>query len=203
MHPAYSIVEETKVALFPGIYNIDDIVATEEGVNVEYVFDKDKGVISVRLSKGEWEVSREVKVNYVEPDYPLRYVAVEAWYDDHKQPWVPEGYIDIYSDVSGMVWGRGNIAESTLDFTYSQATGEININTLANTFWFSQEVNCDSEYNRPNYKEITQWKQSGFNYCRFVSNVSFEGTYKIEDGFLYLTYYAGGYYTTEKFVLSE
>lgn len=46
----------------------------------------------------------------------------------------------------------GEKAESTLDFTFSKDLGEIIINTLSNTFWYKQNVNCDSEYNRPNYR---------------------------------------------------
>lgn len=46
-------------------------------------------------------------VNFVEPDYPLLYVTVEAWYDDYQKPWMPDGYIDIYIYISGRVYGRG------------------------------------------------------------------------------------------------
>lgn len=201
IHPEYSIKDEVDIATFPCFYKIEDIVSTEEGVDVESQLDKEKAEITVHLAKGEWSIEKIVKVNFVEPTYPLRFIAVEAWYDDYQQPSVPDEYIEFYSDKTGMVAGKGSIANSRMDFTYSQDTGKFNLNNLENTFWYVQEVNCDSEWNRPNYKEITQWRQDGLNYCKFVSNISYNGEIEIKDGYLYFTYYTNYYSNTTKFAL--
>lgn len=201
IHPDYAIKDEINIATFPCFYKIEDIVTTEEGVDVESKLDKDKGEITVHLSKGEWSIEEAVKINFVEPAYPLRYIAVEMWYDDYQQPSVPDEYIEFSSNKTGTVAGKGTIANSIMDFTYSQDTGKFNLYNLENTFWYQQEVNCDSEYNRPNFKEITQWKQDSLNYCKFVSNISYNGEIEIKDGYLYFTYYTNYYSTTTKFAL--
>ena len=201
IHPEYSIKDEVDISTFPGFYRVDDILSAEEGVDIKSRLDKERGIITVQLSKGEWSTSKDVKVNFIDPTYPLRYIAVETWYDDYQQPSIPDEYIEFQSDKAGMVAGKGNIANSRMDFTYSQDTGKFNLYNLENTFWYKQEVNCDSEYNRPNYKEITQWKQDGLNYCRFVSNISYNGEIVIDDGYLYFTYYTNYYSKTIKFSL--
>ena len=183
--PYFEVADEIKITKLFGL-RIDDFVKAEEGVEIEYDFDKENMKLSVTLSKGQWSENIIKDVNYVELEYPVTFTSVEGgFFDDIKE--MTDTKLILVSPTYCYYESEADTSTpegvtTKWEFNYNQDDKTMTAKTITNRFWYNGHVNCTNPS-----ASITHWSEGSRDYCTFVFPVNYHYRYEIDgDYFIYI-----------------
>ena len=183
--PYYEVADEIEITKLFGL-RIEDFVKAEDGVDIEYDFDKENMKLSVTLSKGMWSENFVRDVEYIELEYPVTFTSVEGGYFDEIKEMTNTKLVLVsptycyYESEADTSTPEG--VTTKWEFNYNQDNQTMTAKTITNRFWFNRRVNCTNPS-----ASVTHWTEGSRDYCTFVFPVNYPYRYEIDgDYFIYI-----------------